>query len=83
LGSKNPEPLKQREVDRIIGRQKDEVIEEKFFIGESVSIIDGPFNSFVGTVTSVDEKKKTLRVNVKIFGRDVPVDLTYLQINRK
>ncbi len=82
LGYKNPEPLKQREIDRIIGRQKDNIIEDTYFIGEIINIIDGAFNSFVGEITFVDNKKKIVKVGVKIFGREVPVNLTYLQINK-
>ena len=82
LGVKNPEPLRQKEVDRILGRQSETEVEEKYFIGEEIKIIDGPFNSFVGDITFVDDKKKIVKVNVKIFGRDVPVDLTYIQIEK-
>lgn len=82
LGAGKPEPLRQREVDRIIGRQLDDVIEDKYFVGETVNVIDGPFSSFVGEVTFVDDKKKIVKVNIKVFGRDVPVDLTYLQIEK-
>lgn len=82
LGSKDrPEPLKEREVERILGRQHLEA-ENKFFVSEIVKILDGPFASFVGEVTHVDDKKKTVKVMVKMFGREVPVDVTYLQIER-
>lgn len=82
LGTKNPEPLRQREVERIIGRQSETEVEDKYFIGESVIVIDGPFSSFIGDITHVDNKKKIVKVNIKVFGRDVPVDLTYLQIDK-
>lgn len=82
LGYKNPEPLRQKEVDRIIGRQKDDVVEDRYFIGEIVNIIDGAFDSFVGEIKTVDEVKKIVKVDVKIFGREVPVDLRYEQINK-
>lgn len=81
--SVKPQPLRQKEVERIIGRQKENYeVEDKYFVGEIVSIVDGPFSSFVGVVTYVDDKKKTVKVDVKIFGREVPVDLTYLQIEK-
>lgn len=81
LGTDKPEPLKQKEIDRIIGRQ-DDVVEDKYFIGETINITDGPFSSFVGDIVVVDDKKKVVKVNVKVFGRDVPVNLTYLQIEK-
>jgi transcriptional antiterminator NusG len=82
LGSKNkPEPMKEKEVERILGRQALEA-EDKFFVGEIIKILDGPFISFIGEISHVDEKKRTVKANVKIFGREVPVDLTYLQIQR-
>jgi len=82
LGAKNPEPLRQREIERIIGRQSETEVEDKYFIGETVNVVDGPFSSFVGDITHVDDKKKIVKVNIKVFGRDVSVDLTYLQIDK-
>lgn len=82
LGTRNPEPLKQKEVDRIIGRQSNTEVEDKYFVGETVKVTDGPFSSFIGEITFVDDKRKIVKVNIKVFGRDVPVDLTYLQITK-
>lgn len=82
LGEKGkPEPMREKEVERILGRQELEA-EDKFFIGETIKILDGPFASFIGEITQVDEKKKIVKVDVKLFGREVPVELTYLQIER-
>lgn len=49
---------------------------------DKVEVIDGPLNSFVGTVLSVDETNKRCRVNVEMFGRETPVDLEYSQIRK-
>jgi len=83
LGSKNPEPLRRKEVDRILGRQNEtEVVEDKYFVGETIKVTDGPFTSFVGDITFVDDKKQMVKVDIKVFGRDVPVDLMYIQIDK-
>jgi len=82
LGVTHPEPLRQREVETIVGRQNNTIVEDKYFIGEVVKVTDGPFNSFVGEIILVNDKKKAVKVNIKVFGRDVPVDLTYIQIEK-
>ena len=82
-----PIPLKKAEVNRILGKV-DEIEEigvaasEPFLVGESVKVIDGPFNDFVGTVEEVIEDKKKLKVTVKIFGRKTPVELNFMQVEK-
>jgi transcriptional antiterminator NusG len=88
LGSNNqPEPLRQSEVNRILGKvdemhETGNVANEPFIINESVKIIDGPFNDFVGTIEEVYEEKKKLKVIVKIFGRRTPVELNFMQVEK-
>lgn len=82
-----PEPLRQSEVNRILGVQEssqEESIDSgmAFVNGETVKVIDGPFNGFEGTVEEVFEEKKKLSVSVKIFGRSTPVELGYLQVEK-
>jgi len=84
---KTPVPLRDSEVLRILGKMDelanaDETILDKYFVGETVKLIDGPFNSFVGKVTDVNEDKMKLKVNVKIFGRETPVELKYSQVTK-
>ena len=56
---------------------------EPFLVGESVKIIDGPFNEFVGDIKEVNEEKKKLKVIVKIFGRGTEVELNFMQVEKQ
>jgi transcriptional antiterminator NusG len=53
-----------------------------YVIGETVKVIDGPFNGFNGTVEKVNEEKRKLEVMVKIFGRKTPLELSYMQVEK-
>lgn len=85
--SKEPVPLRQSEINRILGKV-DEIdeMEEKlgtpYIVGESVKVMDGPFSGFTGTVNEVFEERKKLNVMVKIFGRNTPVELNYMQVEK-
>jgi transcriptional antiterminator NusG len=89
LGSKdNPTPLRESEVNRILGKvdelsEKDEEIDIPFIVGETVKVIDGPFNSFSGIIEEINEEKKKLKVMVKIFGRKTPLELSFLQVEKE
>ncbi|OFX83163.1 MAG: transcription termination/antitermination factor NusG [Bacteroidetes bacterium GWF2_33_16] len=84
----NPTPLRQSEVNRILGKvdelaESDEEINVPFFVGETVKVIDGPFNSFNGVIEEVNEEKKKLKVMVKIFGRKTPLELSFMQVEKE
>ncbi len=84
----DPVPLRPAEVNRILGKvdelaASEEEINVPFFVGETVKVIDGPFNSFTGTIEEVNEEKKKLKVMVKIFGRKTPLELSFLQIEKE
>jgi transcriptional antiterminator NusG len=87
LGKDHPTALRKSEVNKMFCKM-DEVSEqgvgfaEPYIIGETVKIIDGPFNDFNGTVEEVNEEKKKLKVVVKIFGRATPVELSYMQVEK-
>lgn len=83
-----PIPLRPSEANRILGRvdelaESDEEINIPFFVGESVKVIDGPFNSFSGIIEEVNEEKKKLKVMVKIFGRKTPLELSFMQVEKE
>ncbi len=87
LGSgKKPIPVSDREVARIMGEVKDSAERPKttisFEIGETVRVVDGPFQSFMGKVEQVDQDRSRLRVEVSIFGRATPVELEYTQVEK-
>jgi len=81
-------PLRPAEVIRMLGnvdevRNKEEQIATPFYVGEAVKVIDGPFNSFSGTIEEVNDEKKKLKVMVKIFGRKTPLELSFLQVEKE
>ena len=82
-----PVPMRLAEVNRILGKvdelaETEEEMKIPFVIGESVKVIDGPFNNFSGVIDEINEEKKKLKVMVKIFGRKTPLDLNYNQVER-
>ena len=83
-----PQPLRESEVNRILGKvdelaSSEEEINVPFFVGETVKVIDGPFNSFTGVIEEVNEEKKKLKVMVKIFGRKTPLELSFMQVEKE
>ena len=84
----NPLPLREAEVNRILGKvdelsDQEEELNIPYVVGEPVKVVDGPFNNFSGIIEEVNEEKKKLKVSVKIFGRKTPVELSYLQVEKE
>jgi transcriptional antiterminator NusG len=79
-----PEPLDDPEVRRILSRMRLEEPRVKvgFAIGQSVRIVDGPFQDFVGQVDEINLEKGKVKVLVSFFGRETPVELDFLQVER-
>lgn len=84
----DPLPMRESEVNRILGKvdelaEADEEMNIPYVIGESVKVIDGPFNNFNGVIEEINEEKKKLKVMVKIFGRKTPLELNYMQVQKE
>lgn len=85
--SKTPAPLRQAEVNRILGRvdeagESDLSLSSPFTVGERVKVVDGPFNGFSGNIQEIFEERKKLNITVKIFERNTPIELSYVQVEK-
>ena len=83
----DPVPMRDVEINKILGRVDeialaDESISIPFVVGETVKVIDGPFNSFNAEIEAIDEQKKKLKLIVKIFGRKTPLELNFMQVEK-
>jgi transcriptional antiterminator NusG len=80
----NPTPLRPEEVSQIIRRMEAEAptVKVTYKVGERVRIIDGPFNDFRGVVSEIDMERTKVRVMVSFFGRETPVELDFLQVEK-
>ena len=89
LGTKGePDAIRPAEVNRILGKVDElaelgEEVNIPFIVGETVKVIDGPFNSFSGIIEEINEEKKKLKVMVKIFGRKTPLELGFMQVEKE
>jgi transcriptional antiterminator NusG len=84
----NPVPMRQAEVNRILGNvdalsEQGEELVNPYVVGEAVKVIDGPFNTFSGVIEEINLEKKKLKVMVKIFGRKTPLELGYMQVEKE
>ncbi|WP_322549584.1 transcription termination/antitermination protein NusG [Flavobacterium psychraquaticum] len=83
----DPVPLRQSEVNRMLGKVdelsiKEDSVNIPFSIGETIKVVDGPFNGFNGTIEKINEEKRKLEVMVKIFGRKTPLELSFMQVEK-
>lgn len=80
----HPTPLDQTEVNSILRQMRSEEPRVKvgFALGQSVRITDGPFIDFIGTVDDLNLEKGKVKVLVSFFGRETPVELDFLQVER-
>jgi transcriptional antiterminator NusG len=88
LGGTVPQPLRQSEVIRLLGKADElqdqpEEYDMQFMVGETVKVTYGPFNGFHGEIQEINPEKKKLTVVVKIFGRGTPMELGYLQVEKE
>ncbi len=83
MGDK-PTPISDSEVATIVKFTQNEapVYKQVFVADDAVKIVDGPFSDFIGKVDSVDEERGKVKVLVSIFGRETPVELDFLQVQK-
>ena len=79
--------MRKAEINKILGRVdemaiSDEEVNIPFIVGETIKVIDGPFNSFHAEIEGIDEIKKKLKLMVKIFGRKTPLELNFMQVEK-
>ncbi len=87
-GLDNPTPLRQAEVNRILGTvdELQDITEDTnipYEVGETVKVAEGPFSGFNGIIEEVNTEKKKLKVMVKIFGRKTPLELGFMQVEKE
>lgn len=83
----DPVPLRMSEVNRMLGKVDELSVNTDnqnipYTIGETIKVIDGPFNGFNGTIEKINEDKRKLEVMVKIFGRKTPLELAFMQVEK-
>lgn len=87
-GLDNPTPVRQSDINRILGTAEDITIKSEevvipFVVDEAVKVTDGPFSGFSGIIEEVNADKRKLKVMVKIFGRKTPLELSYSQVEKE
>ena len=87
-GMDNPSPVRQSDINRILGTAEDTAIRTEeldipFVLDEAVKVTDGPFSGFSGIIEEVNSEKRKLKVMVKIFGRKTPLELGYNQVEKE
>jgi transcription termination/antitermination protein NusG len=83
----DPVPLRNSEVNRMLGKVDEFAVNVDnqnipYTIGETIKVVDGPFNGFNGTIEKINEDKRKLEVMVKIFGRKTPLELAFVQVEK-
>lgn len=83
----DPVPLRISEVNRMLGKVDELAVNVDnqnipYTIGETIKVVDGPFNGFNGTIEKINEDKRKLEVMVKIFGRKTPLELAFMQVEK-
>ena len=82
----NPIPVRKSEMDRLIGKLDEnediDINKIPYIVGEQVKILDGAFSTFKGVVASINEENGELDVSVSIFGRETPVKINYLKVDK-
>ena len=87
-GMDNPTPVKQADINRILGTAEETVIKNDdiavpYIVDEAVKVTDGPFSGFSGVIEEINAEKRKLKVTVKIFGRKTPLELGFNQVEKE
>ena len=86
-GLGNPTPVKQSDINRILGTVEETEIQDEvnipYLVDETVKVTDGPFSGFSGIIEEVNTEKRKLKVMVKIFGRKTPLELGFMQVEKE
>ena len=86
-GLDDPSPVPQSDINRMLGAtEKSELMYDTnipYTVGETVRVVDGPFNGFCGVVEEMNSDKRKLKVMVKIFGRKTPLELSFMQVEKE
>jgi transcriptional antiterminator NusG len=86
-GLDNPTPVKQSDINRILGTVEETEIQDEvnipYMVDETVKVTDGPFSGFSGIIEEVNTEKRKLKVMVKIFGRKTPLELGFMQVEKE
>ena len=86
-GLSNPTPVRQSEVNRLLGNAENTELEQDvdvpYAVDETVKVTDGPFSGFNGVIEEVNAEKHKLKVMVKIFGRKTPLELSFMQVEKE
>jgi transcriptional antiterminator NusG len=87
-GLDNPTPVRQSEVNRILGNAEESAVETAemaipYSVDETVKVTEGPFSGFSGIIEEVNTEKHKLKVMVKIFGRKTPLELGFTQVEKE
>jgi transcriptional antiterminator NusG len=85
VGSGNkPTSLPEEEVDRIMKQMTNEAprIKVGFRRGQSIRVVDGPFIDFMGVVDDINEQRGKVKVLLSLFGRETPVEVDFLQVEK-
>ena len=87
-GLDNPTPVRQSEVNRILGNAEESAVDTAemaipYVVDETVKVTEGPFSGFSGVIEEVNTEKHKLKVMVKIFGRKTPLELGFSQVEKE
>ena len=86
-GLDNPTPVRRSDINRMVGAAEEtELVEEMeipYMVNESVKVVDGPFSGFTGVIEEINNEKHSLKVIVKIFGRNTPLELNFMQVEKE